>query len=152
MTKKVLKNIGAFFYAILCIFSLVFAIFSILYSQLVYFYFFILSSIFSSVIVLWWGGTRKTVIKIKPEHGAFLKLIYWIGFILVLIYFYLFFFSGQDKTIFPSVSLLYTGSSPSVSLKTMLLLFGLSFMFLSLLTANLLYKKAMLASLRAKRK
>ncbi|MBI5149136.1 hypothetical protein HZA33_05650 [Candidatus Pacearchaeota archaeon] len=132
--NNIIETVGLFFYSVICITSLIFAI---LYSsQILLFYFFVCISIFSSIMVLWWGRS-KTTVEIKKGHGAFLRLIYWLGFLAVLFYIYVFFSSAYNIAV---ISIL---ESLEENIKMIILFTGLSLMFLSILTANLLYKEGM---------
>ena len=145
------KKIGIVFYSIMCIVSFLFAILALIYVEnMFFFYFFIISSIFSSFMLLFWGSSKKSIV-IKKQHGNFLKFTYWLGFFLIIVYFILFFTSDYSRINFPSFSSAYTDYPLQYNIKTIILLFGLSLMFLSLLSANLLYKKAMLNLIKRKK-
>lgn len=131
-TRVISDSIGIFFYSIVCLASLVLAI---LYSEkLLYFYFFICISIFSSILILWWGGSKKDI-KLQKGGGIFIKLIYWAGFLAVLFYLYMFVSSAYNLFVVSAISAL------SDIIKNIILFSGLALMFISLLTANLLYRK-----------
>lgn len=137
--KSALEYTGIIFYSLACLASLILAI---LYSkQMLLFYFFICTSIFSSIMLLWWGGSKKDI-QIKKGSGAFIKFVYWLGFLVVLFYLYLFISSTYEILIIPSLIAL------SAVVKSVVLFSGLGLMFISLLTANLLYRKEVAENIR----
>lgn len=137
--RNALEYTGIIFYSLVCLASLVLAV---LYAKkMLLFYFFICTSIFSSIMLLWWGGSKKDI-QIKKGSGAFIKFIYWLGFLVVLFYLYLFISSTYEVLIIPSLIALSAG------VKSIALFSGLGLMFVSLLTANLLYRKEVVENIR----